>query len=177
MKARSTLGLILFLTLGVASLAAADKGFAGTWKLDPGESAVQEMYPETVPEITLAIEMDGAKLILRRKTVMPQGGERTTLQTLTRDGKESLNAGESFKDLKSVCRMESGKILISGEREGVMMTIAGGGEPETEYFRYAFEEEYSLSADGSVLTVIQKMQMPDGQKTMTLVFDRAPVEP
>ena len=160
------------LSSGGTILAAADEGFAGTWKLDVGKSSMGEMYSDVVPDITLALSMEGAKLTVRR-IVAVMGMERSSLLVLTTDGKECVNDGESLKGLKSTCRLDGGKLKISGEREGVRMTITGDAEPQTEHFSYHIEEEYSVAPDGKTLTVVQKMAMPEGDRAMTLVFNRA----
>jgi len=158
--------------VGGAVLSAAQGQFAGTWRLDPSKSSLGEMYGDIVPDITLVLAIEGNTLTLRR-TVTVMGNERSSRAVLTMDGKECVNDGESFKGLKSTCKSDGVKMRIAGEREGARMTIEGGGEPQTDYFAYKFEEEYSLSADGKVLTVAQKMAMPDGEKSLTLVFNRA----
>jgi len=172
MKKRTILLLAGILAVGGTALTAADDGFAGTWKLDIGKSSMGEMYSEVVPDITLVLTIDGPRLTINR-TVAVMGTERSSRWALTTDGKECTNDGESLKGLKSTCILEAGKIRMAGQREGITMTIEGGGEPQTDYFSYHYEEEYSLSADGKTLTLVQKLAMPDGDKTMTLVFNRA----
>jgi hypothetical protein len=161
---------------GGTALAAADEAFAGTWKLDKGKSTMGHMYYDTVPDITLVLAIDGPKLTIRR-TVAVGGTESSTQIVLTMDGKECLNDGESLKGLKSTCMLEGGKMRIAGMREamrvGMRMTDDGGGVPQTDFFAYKIEEEYSLSADGKVMTVVQKLAMPDGDQSLTLVFNRA----
>ncbi|GEM_PF-3560609 len=173
MKTRMWIGLLAVLALGGSFLGAAGpEGFAGTWKMDPAKSTLDDMNGGIVPQITLVIGIEGGQLKLARTTAV-MDIEKTSQMVLTMDGKECLNAGESFKDLKSTCRLDGGKMLLAGEREGMTMTVMGGGEPQTEYLRLPFTEEYSLSADGKVLTVVQKLSMPDGERSQTLVFDRA----
>ena len=172
MKTRSVIGWVMVLALGGASLGAQENGFVGRWKINLGKSSAQEIYPETLPETTLVIALDGANLTLQ-KTVSTSRGESTSRLSPTTDGKESVSAGQGFKDLKSSCRFEAGRLLINSEKEGAIGRMAaGGGAPEMEYFRYGIEEDYSLSEGNKTLTVVQKLLVPDGTKTITLVFDR-----
>lgn len=53
------------------------------------------------------------------------------------------------------------------------MRISGDDPPEIEYFKYDSVEEFSLSADGKTLTVLQTGQMPNGPRKTTFVFDKA----
>jgi hypothetical protein len=173
MRTRIGIGLLAILALGGSFLGAAGQaGFAGTWRLDPAKSVLDDMNGGVVPQVTLVIGVEGGQLTLNRTTAVMEI-EKKSQMVLTMDGKECLNEGESFKDLKSTCRLEGGRMLIAGEREGITMTMMGGGEPQTDYFRLPFTEEYTLSADGKVLTVVQKLSLPDGERTQTLVFDRA----
>jgi hypothetical protein len=175
MKTRLAMGMLLALALGGLSFGADVADYSGQWKLSLSKSSAQEISPETLPDMTLVIKLDGLNLAIQKTSVTPRG-ERVDELKLTTDGKETLSAGQGIKDLKSVCRLENGKLFISSEKEGVMACMTAGSdgaEPVSrEYFRYGCEEEYSLSADGKTMTVVQKLNMPDRTKTVTLVFDR-----
>lgn len=160
-------GLLSALLPGAAP--AQTPNLAGTWVLNQGKSDFSEVN-ETMPLITLTIRHEGSSLTIKR-SVEGLAGEDLEL-SFTTDGKDCLNAGKSFKDLKSTCVLKDGKIIIQGEAEGVTAASTGENEPVIDYFKYKTVQEYSLSADRSVLTVTSSLVLEDGVKKMTLVYDR-----
>jgi hypothetical protein len=170
MKIRAFLilsGLMSALIPGAAP--AQTPNFSGTWVLNLDKSDFSQVN-ETMPLITLTIKHEGTALAIKRSIEGLESEDRELRYTT--DGKDCLNAGKSFKDLKSTCALKDGKIFIQGEAEGVTAASMGGGEPTIDYFKYKTVQEYSLSADQSVLTVASSLEMEDGVKKMTLVYDR-----
>jgi hypothetical protein len=163
-----------FVLILLAVLAAAGAGlaqspdFSGEWKLDSARSELGEMAMMN-PEISLSVRQEAGVLSLRRTVVVP---ERTMVKSAryTLDGKECLNAGESLKDLKGTAVLEKGRLVIRSEQEGATMTIQGDNPPQVDYFKYDSVEEWSLSADGKTLTLVQTGQLPDGPRRTTFVF-------
>ena len=169
--------IVFFLFIGFVWAAVAGAAIAqapdlsGEWKLNPGRSDLGEMAAID-PSITLSIRQDAGAVVLR-KTISVPAKQTVRNFRYTLDGKESLNAGESLKGLKGTAAFEKGGLIVRSEQEGMTMRISGDDPPEIEYFKYDSVEEFSLSADGRTLTVVQTGQMPDGPRKTTFVFDKA----
>ncbi len=173
MKSTCWLCVVLASALFVMTAASEPSNYSGRWKINLDRCSFEEIYPERIPETVLDITLEGLVLTIR-KTVSTSSGTSVVERRFTTDGKECLNAGQSLSDLKSVCRLENGRIIISGEAEGVGASQrAGSGEsPSLEYFRYGLAEEYSLSADGRELTLRQTLSFPDRKRSVRLLFER-----
>jgi hypothetical protein len=143
---------------------------SGEWKLNPGRSDLGEMA-NINPEIDLSIRQDGEAITVG-KTITIMGKTMVKKFRYTLDGKESLNAGESLKDLKGKAVFENGVLIIRSEQEGMELTPSGNEQPDVKYFKIDSTEEFSLSADGKTLTVIQRGQLPDGPRKTTFVFEK-----
>ncbi len=170
---------LYFLTLAFILTAAASAAFAqtpdlsGEWKLNPGRSDLGEMATLS-PEIAMSIRQDGEAIaILKNITIMGKPIVKKFRYTL--DGKESLNAGESLKDLKGTAAFENGVLIIRSEQEGLELTSTGNEEPDVKYFKFDSTEKFRLAADGKTLTVIQSGQTPDGPRTTTFVFEKTDI--
>jgi len=165
---------LLLLTISASPAAADPPDYSGRWKINLTKSSMEEIYPESIPQTILDIKLEGALLSIRRTIATTPGGDAVE-RRYTTDGKECLNSGKGIKDLKGVCRLENGRILISCEMEGAMATMAAGSGAMSslEYFRYEVDEEYSLSADGRELTLKQTLSLPDGKKSIRLLFERS----
>ena len=168
-------GLFLFLAFilaaGAGAAIAQTPDLSGEWKLNSGRSDLGEMAAID-PSITLSIRQDAGTVVLR-KTISVPAKQTVKNFRYTLDGQESLNAGESLKGLKGRAAVEKGVLIVRSEQEGMTMRISGDDPPEIEYFKYDSVEEFSLSADGKTLTVLQTGQMPNGPRKTTFVFDKA----
>ncbi|HYK88239.1 MAG TPA: hypothetical protein VE398_05690 [Acidobacteriota bacterium] len=154
-------GLLVFV-IALLALALAAPNFSGTWvrdktQSDPmmgGRGGGQAMDME----VTLTIKQDGNNF-----EVATQRGERNSEAKYTLDGKENKNStgrGETI----SKSRVEGDKLLIEGVRK---MTRQSG-----ETMEMKFSEEYSLSADGKVLTVKSTATTPQGERTSKQVYNK-----
>jgi len=169
--------MVLFL-LGLSSIsarpvAAQNKNFSGSWRLDAGRCSLSEISPYFQPDIRMDIRHTEGRISIKKAII----GTTQTINreaSYTTDRKESLHSGQGIKDLKGVCYWENDRLIIDGEEEGAMAAMSsGGGEPaRTEYFRYSIREEYSLSPDGKTLTIVTVIRVPEGEKKGTYVFDR-----
>ena len=165
------------LLLACATLVLAqDPDFSGTWKLNAGKSDFGDMAygggspGAPPPDVTLIVRKDGNAIVL--ETRQPAG---TTVRRFTTDGKESTNAGESYKDLKGSARFGSGKLVVRSEEELKLMRMTSPDDPgSVEYVKSNSQAAYELSADGKTLTVTQTIDTPfGGARTIKKVFDRA----
>ena len=163
--------LVAVFVLAAGAAMAQTPDLSGEWKLDPGRSDLGEMAAID-PQITVSIRQEAGAVTIRKSISVPA---KQTVRNFryTLDGQESLNAGESLKDLKGKASFEKGILVVRSEQEGMTMRISGDDPPEIEYFKYDSVEEYSLSADGKTLTVVQTGQMPGGPRKTTFVFEKA----
>jgi hypothetical protein len=168
---KAALSLVLAFVLAAAAAYAQTPDLSGEWKLDPGKSDLGQMAAAN-PIITLSIHQE-AGIITIRKTMSIMDREVIKNFRYALDGKESLNAGESLKDLRGKAAFDKGILTIRSEQEGMTMTVADGGEPEIDYFRYNSVEVFTLAPDGNNLTVVQDQQMQDGPRKLTFAFEKA----
>jgi hypothetical protein len=167
---------VVALVLGAASVSSGQSlNISGKWTLNIEKSDYQTVTPY-LPQQTLDILHDERTLAIKTTSATRQASE-VIEKKYTTDKREAVNAGKGIKDLKSTCWIENGKILIQGELEGVSASASSsGGDPRPEnyeYFRYNCAEQLSLSPDANTLTIARTLEMPDGKRQMTLVFERA----
>jgi hypothetical protein len=166
MKRNLCLGLLVF-GIVLLALAMAAPNFSGTWVRDkaksdpmgmgrPGGGGGGGQAPDV--EITLTIKQDANSF-----EVATQRGERTSEAKYTLDGKENTNAtGRGSTVSKSKW---NGDVLVL---EGVRKFSGPNGDMEMP-----FKDEYSLSADGKVLTVKSTSNNPQGeQQTRKQVYNK-----
>jgi hypothetical protein len=165
MKRNLCLGLLVF-GIVLLALAMAAPNFSGTWVRDKAKSDPMGMgrpggggggqAPDV--EVTLTIKQDANSFELAT-----QRGERTSEAKYTLDGKENTNAtGRGSTVSKSKW---NGDVLML---EGVRKFSGPNGDMEMP-----FKDEYSLSADGKVLTVKSTSNNPQGeQQTRKQVYNK-----
>ena len=167
---------VVALVLGAASVSSGQSVIvSGKWTLNIEKSDYRTVTPY-LPQQTLDILHDERTLTIKTTTATRQASE-VVEKKYTTDKREGINAGKGIKDLKSTCWIENGTIHIEGEQEGVSVTASSsGGDPQPEnyeYFRYHCSEQLSLSPDANTLTIARTLEMPDGKRRITLVFERA----
>jgi hypothetical protein len=162
--------MLVLLGLTATAAVAQTPDLSGEWKLNSGRSDLGEMAAAD-PSIILSIHQESGVLTMR-KAITIVGREVVKNFRYTLDGKESLNAGESIKELKGFAAFVKGVLAVRSEQEGMTMTSNGVSEPEIEYFKYNSVEAFSLSPDGKTLTLVHDQQMPDGARRLTYVFEK-----
>jgi len=156
--------LAFALGIGLLALAVAAPNFTGTWVRDKAKSDQMMgrgggggQAPDM--EVTLTIKQDANSL-----EVTTQRGDRPPAETkFTLDGKENTNTpGRGSTVSKSKWNKDT--LVIEGTRK-----FSGpNGDMEMP-----FKEEYSLSADGKVLTVTTTSATPQGdQRTSKQVYNK-----
>lgn len=156
MNRRSMLILAALTGLSASLACAADKpNFSGGWKLNSGKSDFGMMPAPDKLERT--IKHTDPKMNINSVSVGAQG-EQKSESNYTTDGKDSMNTVRGA-EVKSVAAWEGDVLVIKSKREAQGMEIT-------------VVENWSLSADGKVLTVLNKIGTPQGDFEMKTVMDK-----
>lgn len=142
----------------------ADKAnFSGNWTLNEGKSELGD-FGRFVPRKIKAEQKEDA-ITVSKTAPSFSGGDVTTTETLTFDGKtsESVVFGGSKK--KSVAKWsDDGKTLtisysIAFERDGQTFDITG-------------TETWTIASDGKSLSVQNSSTSPQGERTTKAMYDK-----
>ena len=147
---------ILLASLGTLSLIAGDKpNFTGTWKMNPAKSDFGKM---PVPaKLERVVQHAEPRLTVQSVTSSPQG-ELKSVSLYTTEDKESVNTVRGSQ-VKSVASWVGPTLTIRSTRQVQNVEVVA-------------VEHWSLSLDGKVLTVINKISTPGGTVEATTVLDR-----
>ena len=152
MNLRSLLSLLASVSI---CLAAPKPNFSGSWKMNAAKSDFGRMpVPAKLERI---IKHSEPKMTVQSLTSSPQG-DLTSVSTYSTDGKESLNTVRGTQ-VKSVVSWVGPTLVVQSTRQvqGTEITAV---------------EHWSLSVDGKVLTVVNKISSPAGVVEATTVMDR-----
>jgi hypothetical protein len=172
MKRRITVLTAFAMCLAVVG-ALAGVNFSGTWELDPAKSDAPQTRgggPGGGPggggggqrAATLTIKQTDNEFVVTRTT--PRGDMESKY---TLDGKENSNpmpfgrGGQST--MKSKSKWSKDTLVIDGS--GTVSTPNGE-------FDISIKTEYSLSADGKVLTITTTRSTPQGDNTSKQVYNK-----
>lgn len=167
------LAVVPIAVLAAACLVFAAADYSGTWALDKEKSDPIRMgrggpggggggAPADL-EVTLVIKQSGNDMQVTRKVTMG-GNTRETEMKYTLDGAENTNPGMMGRgEVKSKSKMEGDKLIIEGSQS--LQTQQGD-------FQINTKDEYSLSADGRVLTVTTTRSTPQGDRTTKAVYSK-----
>ena len=149
------LSVLLVLVGAVAALGAEKPNFSGTWKLNAGRSDFGKMpVPQKLERVITHSE---PKLTVQSVTSSPQGELRSASTYMTNDT-ESVNTVRGTQ-VKSVVSWVGPTLVVRSTRQVQGVEILA-------------VEHWSLSVDGKVLTVINKISSPAGVVEATTVMDR-----
>lgn len=155
MKRRIVLAWVAALALTVTGQAWAKPNFTGSWKLNAGKS---NFGPMPGPEkMERKIAHDDPSLKITTTQVGPQG-EVTSDLTYKTDGSESVNKMRGA-EVKAVAKWEGNALTVASKREVQGMEITQN-------------ENWTLSEDGKVLTIVNKINTPQGDFEITVVMDK-----
>lgn len=133
--------------------AQADRGFSGTWKLNPARSEIRLTVP---PDPFLKVEQTATTLTWSAS--LRQEGDVTTTWSYSLDGKaEKRQVGDSSTN--TVTKWEGAALLVN--------TIVSGPD------NYTVMERWRRSRDGNTLTVTQTIVRLSGETESVLVYDNA----
>ena len=156
MNRRSVLSLLALAGLSAILATAADKpNFTGTWKMNSEKSDYGPVPPPEKMDRT--IKHEDPKLSMNTVSVGPQG-ENKSEATYTTDGKESVNKLLGV-EVKSVAAWDGPNLTIKYKREVQGMEIS-------------FVENWTLSAEGKVLTIVNNLSTPQGEFALKIVMDK-----
>jgi hypothetical protein len=167
MKRNLYLGLLVF-GIALLALAVAAPNFSGAWIRDkaksdpmgmgrPGGGGGGGQAPDV--EVTLTIKQDANSF-----ETSTQRGDRPPRETkYTLDGKENTTTTQRGSTVSK--SKWNGDVLVI---EGVQKFTNQAGDA----MEMKFKDEYSLSADGKVLTVTNTSSGPQGERTSKQVYNK-----
>ena len=155
MISRRFLGILAVLALA-ALPAFAKPDFTGNWKLNASKSSFGEMpAPESM---TMRITHADPKLTTATKQ-SSQMGDFDQAATYTTDGKECTNEGFQGSTTKSTVKWDGDSLVVS--------TKGQFGDNE-----FTMTQNWTLSADGKTLTVVQAFKSAMGEGEQKIVLDK-----
>lgn len=137
--------------LAIATAATAKPNFSGTWLLNKAKSNYGPVSPPKRMERKIVHEDPTLKMIIVQAN---DEGEKTLNQEYRTDGSESVNKVGS-REITSTAKWDGQVLVISSER----------GE-------FAQSERWTLSDDGRVLTVVNRIKSHEGNFEVTVVMDK-----
>ena len=149
MNSRIVVGIIAMFAFATAGLAAPN--FSGTWKLNNGKSNYGPVSAPERMERKIAHEDPSLKMTIIQ---MGDEGERTLDLAYKTDGSESVNRIHDV-DVKSVAKWDGNVLVVSSKR----------GD-------FSQSERWTLSEDGKVLTLVNRINSPEGDFEVTVVMDK-----
>jgi len=176
MKKRNLFMTVAAMALSLAAMASG-VNLSGSWVLDKDKSDAPRFGPGGggagggggqggPPDITLVIRQTDNDLQITRK-FSRRGQERSVEQKFTLDGQENTNTAGMGRagsgELKSKSKWNKDRLVI----EGTQKINSPRGE-----FDVQVKEEFSLSADGKILTVQTTRDTPTGENTIKQVFNK-----
>ena len=144
------------LTLVIPAGAQAKPNFSGSWKLNAGKSDFGQMTGPAKMERNITQADPSLKYSIVQSS--PQGGDTTTDMAFTTDGKPTTN------------QTPMGELTGSASWDGDVLTIVN--KRQLQGLEITQTERWSLSEDGKVLTVDNKVAMPKGHVEMKIVMDK-----
>lgn len=155
MTRRSVFTLVATLALGISAQAFARPNFSGTWKMNPSKS---DYGPVPAPEkMERTIKHDDPKLSMVTTQAGPQGEIKTNIAYMT-DGTESKNMVQGQEAI-SVAKWDGDVLTVKSKRQVQGMEIT-------------FNERWTLSEDGKVLTIVNQLNTPQGDFEIKIVMDK-----
>jgi hypothetical protein len=151
-------------TLSASAAMAQGTDFSGTWAIDATKSNFGPMQgPNGPPKISLVIEHKEPVVVVKT-TREGRNGAMTTEAKYTTDGKESVNTmggmGGQTMSVPSVLAWKGKNLSLDTK-----MNMRGQEVQQ--------HQDWSLSADGKILTIEVKIQAPMGEIAQTQVFNKA----
>lgn len=137
--------------LAIATSASAKPNFSGTWRLNKAKSNYGPVAAPARMERKIVHDDPMLKMVI----VQANGeGERTLEQAYKTDGTPSVNK-VGTREITSVAKWDGEALVISSER----------GE-------FAQSERWTISEDGRVLTLVNRIKSPNGNFEVTVVMDK-----
>jgi hypothetical protein len=152
--------LLVLLVSASAWAQDAKPNFTGKWNLDAAKSDFGPMPPPDSIVHVIDHKEPTIKIVTTQKSAQ---GEITNERLLTTDGKENVNkmrmGPDGEQEVKSTSKW-NGKALATS------FTLDVQGNP------FEFNDSWTLSDDGKVLTVVRAIKAPQGEFAATIVFNK-----
>jgi hypothetical protein len=149
MKPIATLVVVLVACFPLAAQVRHD--LAGTWRLDPIQSAGPR--PESQAPVLLVVQQDAGRLTMEHRT-----GEKSTTSIFSLDGSPSTTLSSIGRQAVGKARWEGDKLVI----EGAEKTPSGG--------TLSLRVEIACSVDGSTLVITEIRDNGNTRFTSRSVF-------
>ena len=138
----------------------ATPNFTGKWNLDAAKSDFGPMPPPDSIVHVIDHKEPNIKIVTTQKSAQ---GEITNERLITTDGKENVYkmrmGPDGEQEVKSTSKW-NGKALATSFKLDVQ------GNP------FEFNDSWTLSDDGKVLTVVRAIKAPQGEFAATMVFNK-----
>ena len=141
----------------------AQPNFSGSWAFNESKSTLGDGPSMSATSMTVKQEAGLISIDLVRPSF--DGGEATSTEKYTLDGKESVNEGMMGSSIKTVTTWSDNKKELNFAK-----TIAFDMNGETMEIK--INEGWSLSDDGKTLTVKSAMKSDMGETNLVLVYDK-----
>ena len=168
-RARLAIGTVAAILVAVGLVAAqAEPQFAGTWVLDPAQSqlpAHAHKYSDAQaerPDIKLVVEQQG-NVLKTTRTVARGSRERSLTETFVADGTDQTQAARHGTVVT--------RAVFDGDRLVVIGSYAMKGEHGDKTM--SRQSVWSLSPNGTVLTIETTLQTPRGAHNIKTVYTRS----
>jgi hypothetical protein len=157
-------GLIAFISLSLLSGGlSAQSDFSGAWALNESKSTLGEGPRMAVSSMTVSQQEGLMSIDLVRPSW--DGGDVSSSEKYTLDGKESVNKGMMESSVKTITTWSDDKKVLTFAK-----TILFDMNGETMEFKIT--EVWGISDDGNTLTVKSSMSSEMGDSNQVLVYDK-----
>ena len=157
-------GLFAFVSLSLLSGGLfAQPNFSGSWALNESKSTLGDGPRMSVSSMTVNQEEGLMSIDLVRPSF--EGGDVSSSEKYTLDGKESVNQGMMDSSVKTITTWSDDKKELTFAKT-VLFDMNG------DTMEFKITEVWSISDDGKTLTVKSAMSSQMGDTNLVLVYDK-----
>jgi hypothetical protein len=157
-------GLFAFVSLSLLSGGLfAQPNFSGSWALNESKSTLGDGPRMSVSSMTVNQEEGLMSIDLVRPSF--EGGDVSSSEKYTLDGKESVNQGMMDSSVKTITTWSEDKKELTFAKT-ILFEMNG------ESMEFKITDVWSISDDGKTLTVKSAMSSQMGDTNLVLVYDK-----
>jgi len=157
-------GLFAFVSLSLLSGSLfAQPNFSGSWALNESKSTLGDGPRMSVSSMTVNQEEGLMSIDLVRPSF--EGGDVSSSEKYTLDGKESVNQGMMDSSVKTITTWSEDKKELTFAKT-ILFEMNG------ESMEFKITDVWSISDDGKTLTVKSAMSSQMGDTNLVLVYDK-----
>jgi len=157
-------GLFAFVSLSLLSGGLfAQPNFSGSWALNESKSTLGDGPRMSVSSMTVNQEEGLMSIDLVRPSF--EGGDVSSSEKYTLDGKESVNQGMMDSSVKTITTWSEDKKELTFAKT-ILFEMNG------ESMEFKITDVWSISDDGKTLTVKSAMSSQMGDSNLVLVYDK-----